>query len=71
MENTYKVVMTSENRKTNERYTDKVLNVTVSQHDFNRTNATQKIHDILKKQYDTKSRRYLGFEWVVSSVELK
>ena len=71
MENTYKVVMISENRSTDKRYIDKVLSVTISQHKFCRTNATPKIHNKLREVYDTKSRRYVGFEWVVSSIDLK
>ena len=71
MENIYKVVMISENRSTNKRYADKVLEVTINQYEFSRTNATPKIHEKLKEIYDTKSRRYVGFEWVVSSNDLK
>ena len=63
--------MMSENRNTDKKYIDKVLDVTVSQHKFSRVNATQKIHDKLNEMYDTKSRRYVGFEWVVSSIDLK
>lgn len=70
MENTYKVSMISENRNTNKKYNNKVLEVTISQHKFSRVNATQKIHDKLKETYNTKSRRYVGFEWVVSSIDL-
>jgi len=68
---TYKVVLLSENRITNKKYLDKVLEVEVQQREFNRINALNKIHNILTKQYDTKSRRYCGFQWVCDCSDLK
>jgi hypothetical protein len=67
---TYKVVVLSENRATDKRYVDKVVNVTVSQREYNKTNAVNKIHEELKKTYDTKSRRYNGFEWVINHIHM-
>ena len=67
---TYKIVVLSENRTTNKRYVDKVLNVTIEQREYNRVNAVIKIHDKLRKIYDTKSRRYRGFQWVVDSLDI-
>lgn len=61
----------SENRKTGKKYADKVLDVTIEQHQPNRIGAVEKIHDKLREVHDTKSRRYKGFEWVVSSSDLK
>lgn len=68
---TYKIVLLSENRSTNKRYVDKVLHITIEQREYCRTNAVTKIHKKLRDQYDTKSRRYRGFEWVVDSLDLK
>jgi hypothetical protein len=70
MEYTYKIVLLSENRATYKRYVDKVLNITIEQREFNRTNAVNKIHENLRNTYDTKSRRYRGFLWVVDCLEL-
>ena len=67
----YKVAMISENRATDQPYVDKVITIEVEQRQYSRTAATDKIHKILGKTYDTKSRRYKGFEWVVSTSDLK
>ena len=68
--NTYKVVVLSENRATGGKYVDKVVHVTILQREYNRTNATDKIHIKLMETYHTKSRRYRGFQWVVDSLDI-